>query len=51
MPGVEDDARQTVIMKRDFLDRIDRINRIDGDQKILFILLSRQRGHPFYRSQ
>ena len=45
MPGVEDDARQTVIMKRDSSDRIDRINRIDRARQILFILLSRQRGH------
>jgi len=50
MPGVEDNAQQTVIMKLDSLDRIDRINRIDRDQKILFILLSCQRGHSFYRS-
>jgi len=51
MPGVEDNAQQTVIMKLDSLDRIDRINPIHRDQKILFILLSRQRGHSFYRSQ
>jgi len=48
MPGVEDDARQTVIRKQDSSDRIDRIDWIDRNHQILFILLSCQRGHSFY---